>query len=708
MKLKNIFYCIVLLLVCVNGMAQFPGFTKASDYYFSDGEYEELIRKAAIETASNENISESVVTDNYVALKDVIESISRPVITKKFSWLETGIFSKPAKGTAAFDKRKDAYIHELQRGVRDALLANNIIFDNLKKIDQSDRILSFHSDITINKNGMYSVVETIKIYNGDGGYGSMNDEIKRGITRSFPTRYTNNMGMISTVPFRIKKVQKNNVPEPYFTKRAENGIIIYVGNSDQFLKPGIYTYEISYETERQIIFHNDKDECYWNVNGNGWSFNCEKASCTIHFPGGAKVFESKCYTGLQGSVSQNCTCDSTNSNTISFRSNKKLEPYEGLTVAASIQKGIIAAPSSLAKLLLFLKDNLTIPLLLLAAIFLFVFNFRLWRRVGKDPKGGTIIPQFQPPANMSAADTGYLLEQRYGAHLFAASVVDHAVQHRLNIEVKQEGILFKTPAYYFQRPADLKTNNRSDNKLYEWYGYDIDRLYGQTAARGSYNSQLASVYNGMEEQLKKRLLIRKGIKNSFKGLFSLNTNYAWVGVLLIFLLSIGSIIYLTFFHSTGLVICTIGLIIICIIIQAIFMKIMSAYTPEGRAVADHVLGFKMYLETAEQLRFDKMNPPEMTIQLFEKYLPYAIALKCENAWSAKFEDVISKATAGGYQPTYFYGGTTFHVASFTSGISSGLASTISSASTPPSSSSGGSSGGGSSGGGGGGGGGGGW
>ncbi len=687
-------------------MAQFPGFTKTSDKYFTGEDYQALIRKAAIEAAANEDIPESVIAGNYSSLQPIIEAISRPVILKKFNWLENGMFSKPVKGTEAFNKRKEAYARELQRGVRDALLSNNIIFQNLKKTDQTDRILSFHSDITIDRSGMYTVVETIKIYNGDGGGESSNDEIKRGITRSFPTRYTNHLGMISKVPFHIKKLLKNNEPEPYFTKSASNGITLYAGSSDQFLKPGIYTYQLTYETGHQVIYHEDKDESYWNVNGNGWSFSADKVSCSIHFPEGASVMESRCYTGLQGAALQQCTYNNNGSNTVNFETNAKLGPYEGLTVAASIRKGILQEPSAFSKMLRFLKDNIIIPILSLAVMLFFFFNYRKWRRVGKDPKGAVIIPQFEPPVNMSAADTGYLLDQGYGAHLFAASIVDHCVQHKLDIEIKKEGVLFKSPVYYFQRPPESKFNDKQ-TRLYEWYGYDINDLYGHTAQKGKYNSHIASLYNGLGEHLKKRLEIRPKRANTFKGLFSLNRHYG--PIILLFILGIASIFYLAFAQSVGLTIVTVVLFVLCIIIQTVFSKIMSAYTPEGRAVADHALGFKMYLETAEQNRFDKMNPPEMTIQLFEKYLPYAIALGCESAWSSKFEEVISKATADGYQPTYFHGsGHLFNTASFTSGIASGLASTISSASTPPSSSSGGSSGGGSSGGGGGGGGGGGW
>ena len=104
-----------------------------------------------------------------------------------------------------------------------------------------------------------------------------------------------------------------------------------------------------------------------------------------------------------------------------------------------------------------------------------------------------------------------------------------------------------------------------------------------------------------------------------------------------------------------------------------------------------------------------MNPPDLTIQLFEKYLPYAIALECENQWSEKFETIINNTVEGGYQPAYFnMHGSNLNMRTFTSGLSSGISNTIASASTPPSSSGGGSGGGGSSGGGGGGGGGGGW
>jgi uncharacterized membrane protein YgcG len=145
------------------------------------------------------------------------------------------------------------------------------------------------------------------------------------------------------------------------------------------------------------------------------------------------------------------------------------------------------------------------------------------------------------------------------------------------------------------------------------------------------------------------------------------------------------------------------------LVVSAFMWI-DAPTKEGRAVLDRIAGFKQYLSITERERLDRMNPPEDTPELFERYLPYAIALGVENRWADRFAGVLAAAAAQGHQGFAWYAGSSdpwSNPGRFTESVGSSLASTISSASTAPGSSSG-SGGGGSSGGGGGGGGGGGW
>ena len=128
-------------------------------------------------------------------------------------------------------------------------------------------------------------------------------------------------------------------------------------------------------------------------------------------------------------------------------------------------------------------------------------------------------------------------------------------------------------------------------------------------------------------------------------------------------------------------------------------------------IMDEIDGFKMYLDTAEQDRLDRMRSPALTPEVFEAFLPYAYALGVENNWCQRFareipEEVRQKS---GYHPGWYSG--RFHGINALNHLGddfgSSFSSAISSASSPPGSSSG-SGGGGFSGGGGGGGGGGGW
>jgi uncharacterized membrane protein len=75
------------------------------------------------------------------------------------------------------------------------------------------------------------------------------------------------------------------------------------------------------------------------------------------------------------------------------------------------------------------------------------------------------------------------------------------------------------------------------------------------------------------------------------------------------------------------------------------------------------MGFEEFLERVESDRFERMvKTPEM----FEKYLPYAMALEVEKNWVRAFEDVYRR------QPEWYRGpyGHTFHPRSFVSDLGS--------------------------------------
>ena len=148
-------------------------------------------------------------------------------------------------------------------------------------------------------------------------------------------------------------------------------------------------------------------------------------------------------------------------------------------------------------------------------------------------------------------------------------------------------------------------------------------------------------------------------------------------------------------------------------LAALGFRWLQAPTRHGRQVMDRIEGFRQYLGVAEEERLEFLTPPEKTPELFERFLPYAVALGVENTWAKRFAGVLAAAGVAAAASSWYSGDrdVTSDPVSFADHLGGDLSSTIASSSTPPGSSSGsdgGSSGGGSSGDGGGGGGGSGW
>jgi uncharacterized membrane protein len=148
------------------------------------------------------------------------------------------------------------------------------------------------------------------------------------------------------------------------------------------------------------------------------------------------------------------------------------------------------------------------------------------------------------------------------------------------------------------------------------------------------------------------------------------------------------------------------------ILHGVFVHLMKAPAFTGRRLMDQLEGFKMFLGSVDADRLNRAMPPEQTPQVFERFLPYALALDVEQDWANKFSGILSAAgTAPGssgsaYTPSFYSGSSwgSFSGAGFASSFGSSLTSAISSSSSAPGSGGGGGSGGSGGGGGGGGGG----
>ena len=611
---------------------------------------------------------------------------------------------------------------------------------------QSERILNFKSLIVVNRDASMTVTEDITVQ-------ANRQEIKRGIIRDFPTTYKDRLGNTVTVGFKVEEVLRDGRPEPYRTESAANGVKIRIGQKDVFLRPGEYTYTIRYRVDRELGFFKDFDELYWNVTGNGWTFAIDRAEAVIELPPGAKILQSAAYTGYQGGRGQDFTVQA-GDHDIVFKTTRRLAPREGLTVAVAWPKGVVHEPSGQERMGFFLRDNVATAIGLIWLVVLLGFYLWAWFRVGRDPAKGTIIPLFAPPAGFSPAGVRFLSRMGYDDKAFAAAVVDMAVKGGVLIQEDggdytlvsrdaAKGALSRdeqlVTTQLFPRGGSVKLENKNHtiikgaiDALKKNLRMELEKIYFFTNS-GYLGPGVAITLLGVALVI---LMSRDRAAAGFGAVWltvwtvacyflAVTVYKRWQAVRGGGLVKVGSALFTTLFalpffagEIFGVVVLGAALSIPAALnlaamgfLNALFYHLLKAPTLTGRKIMDQIEGFKLYLSVAEKERLNLLNPPEKTPALFEKYLPFALALDVENAWSEQFAEVLARAgtETQPYSPVWYSGSSwdSFHTSRFTNSLGSSFAGAISSSSSPPGSSSG-SGGGGSSGGGGGGGGGSGW
>ena len=610
-------------------------------------------------------------------------------------------------------------------------------------------IRNFVSDVTVNADGSLDVRETITV-RAEG------NQIRRGIIRDFPTNYVDRYGQKVRVGFDVVEVKRDGRSEPWSSAFVQNGVSIKIGDKDVFLDSGDHTYAITYQTTRQIGFFDGYDELYWNVTGNGWTFPIERAQVIVRLPQGAVIERPSVYTGAFGAKGGDANITNASGNVFAAQTTRRLAAGEGFTAAVAWQKGIVAPPSESQKRWWWMIDNMGYFLLGLTVFGVGSYYFWAWNRVGRDPPKGTIIPLFSPPEGMGPAGVRYVWKHGFDDQGFAAAIVGLAVKKRLRIE-DDDGDYRITLTREGNEPL-----TRTEQKLLASLPGTLDLKKGNhvsvRSARGAIENALDDEYDGTMFLKNMKwfvlgailsavgLLVAGFMTPSGEGavvFFTTLFSSIWWGVILAvgygvvqgllssrgFLSKIRSLMGLIFlvpfvgagiavpvltWFGTGaswpMTIFIVGAVLLALF-NFVFYWLLKAPTQKGRAILDQIEGFRMYMTTAEEERLKVLHPPEKTPQLFERYLPYAIALDCENEWNAKFAAVLAAAAATGAAAasagSWYHGPGSFNSRNFGRDLSSGLSSSISSASVAPGSSSG-SGGGGFSGGGGGGGGGSGW
>ncbi|WP_300673084.1 DUF2207 domain-containing protein [Soonwooa sp.] len=578
---------------------------------------------------------------------------------------------------------------------------------------QQERVIDFHSDIVISKKSVVKVTETIKVY-------ATGEQIKRGLFRALPMLRNINDG-VEEVDYKIISIKKDGVNENYHIEKMNGVFNIYIGSKDVLLRAGFYTYEISYETTDQIGHFKNYDEFYWNVNGTDWSFPIEHISANVVLPAGADILQNSCYTGRYGSQESNCTSEKVTKLEMNFKASN-LKPEENLTIAVGFKPNVLEAPSAFSKFIKKNKDR--IPLVLVACYLLFYY-IRNWLRYGRNIEKPIVIPQFNAPYDLSPASIGYINAGKYDTSQLAANLVDLAVKKVISL--KED--LSSQVEYSVNRVYNIVKLFEGPRSLQEDEELVFKKLFNDKTTSikvdGTYNSQLRNADTSLSAFLEKNLvkftIEISNIRLVYNALwiivatFLLGLFYAClvdgsfemlgIGSMLIFFDGLIVMLVLTLwkeFSKTFVVFALLAFLSLfslplflfafgnsgdmtrlgsdCfkfLIFGGVSLLIFKYFIK--RPSADKILmkseidGFKMYLGAAEEAQLKFHNPPEMTTDLYEKFLPYAIALGVQEIWGKRFRDSLGASVLES---------STFSSFAFDSNAASALSMSLSSSSTP--------------------------
>ncbi len=509
----------------------------------------------------------------------------------------------------------------------------------------------------------------------------------RGILRAIPEEHRG-----YSTKLDVRSVERDGKKEPFTTYSDNGNIVLKIGDPDVYIT-GRHSYKIVYYQER-IMRLDDSREFYWDINGTGWSQPFESVIAEVSFKNKQlKPLSPYCFTGSLGSKEQACSISEVD-NKIVFTSKRILKPGENMTLSVQVNGGVFSKPG-VADVI---KDNIGNIVGLLPGLVLAGYAVVLWHRNGRDYKGrGVIVTEYQPPEDLSPAEVGMLADYKVNTRDLSATLIDLAVRGYIRLHETEKRILgFKSRSYEVEiikiaSPGELKPHEAS---LID--GIFEDQVLGSRVAMNSLDkTKMHNAVNDSRENIEKNLVNTYGLLE--KRANSMSKWFIIAGSILFF------IAFFVFQLSVGL---GIGLIVSGLAFLGLGL-VMPRRSPEGVEIYERIKGLELYMNTAEKDRLKMLQgvdrpyaEPSKTVELFEKLLPYAVALGVEKSWAKQFDGILTDL------PSWYESNSasTFNVAYLASGITSATSSF--SKSFESNSGSSGSSG--SSGGGGGGGGGGGW
>jgi hypothetical protein len=482
---------------------------------------------------------------------------------------------------------------------------------------KSWRVTDFQDNILVDRDGSAVVTERITL-RFDGEW--------HGIRRTIPIEYPGPNRTNYELFLKVTSVNDGSGGKLKYESSTSNGahdLKIYLPDAVDATR----TVEIAYRVRNGTRFFKDYDEFYWNVTGNDWPVPIDHAAATVKFPDSPSgSMRAQAFTGVYGSA-QRDAASRVEGTEAEFETRNPLPMRGGLTIDVYIPKDTLQEPSALTKFLWFLGGN---PVVFLPLV-TFAGMFALWWYKGRDPDPGmSVAPMYEPPAGISPAEAGTLLDDTIHPRDITSTMVDLAVRGYIKIEETEEKVLVFTHRDYIFHLL----------KPREQWGADLvphERVMLENVFADSNQTRLSSLKNRFYTAVP---VIRQDIMAALKrkGIYLLDPESAngySIGAAVLILLPFAifqSLGWANFFNSVGLMIVS---VLLSAVIWWLFARVMTAKTVEGARTRIAVLGFQEFMNRVDAERL-KIMPPTT----FEKFLPYAMALGVEHHWAQAFAGIV--------------------------------------------------------------------
>lgn len=538
----------------------------------------------------------------------------------------------------------------------------------------------FRAEILTQKDSSIDVTESI-LYD----FGT---EASHGIVRTTPLTYGVGLDEVR-LPFRVKSVTDEVGNPVVYEDYSYDGIDLKIGDPDVTITGAqwyVISYHVDavingFEDYDELYWNVTGNE--WDV-----PIERAEAVVHLPSEGDRARQRVACYTGIIDSTESACTVEPNNTNSFTVTTTDALDLYEGLTIVAGFEQGHVQLPATLIitsrdpeVIEITLDDEahsaftpttfrlsagthrvnaeeflyqpfarsvtlaagttrsedimlekkpwvgfarIQLPFLLLVGGSLGLGA--LWWKRGRDPKGrGTIVPQYEPPRNMTPGEMGVVLDESVHMHDISASIIHLAVRGFLKIRKEQKD-------YTLIKTAEMRDDvPKFEQKIFSALfknGVEVQL----TESHANFAAQLDDIEDAVYA-----LVVDNGYfpKNPLRVKMKYN-GYASLVLIL------GGILFIGMgatFKSPWYVL-TWGVVsVLCYLVASR----MPRRSKLGAEVHEEILGFKKFLTLTEKERLKFFNSPRRYGESFETYLPYAMVLGVEKEWAREFQGVYTHA-----------------------------------------------------------------